>query len=105
MSCRTSASRPKSKSCRSPVVANHALAGIAAGDVGEFAFEGGGGGPAVAPFQLGGSGRERGVACLRGAVDDKARARQRLEGRRNIAIRVEVMGPGNAAAQGRRRGE
>src|SRR6266852_2405911 len=40
---------------RSPRIAHDALAGVAAADVGELAFEGRGGRPAVAPFHLVGS--------------------------------------------------
>ena len=36
---------------------------------------------------------------LRRAVDDKACARQRLEGRRDRTVRIEIMRPGEAAAQ------
>src|SRR6188472_3738083 len=38
----------------SPRIARDALAGIGPRDVGELAFEGGGGGPAVQPLHLGG---------------------------------------------------
>jgi hypothetical protein len=36
---------------------------------------------------------------LRGAVDDEASARQRLERRGDIAVGIEIMRPGEAAAQ------
>ena len=46
--------------------------------------------PAVQPFLLDGGGDERGVGSLRGTVDDKGRARQRLERRIDIAAGVEI---------------
>ena len=36
---------------------------------------------------------------LRGPIDDETRTWQRLEGRGNGTIRIEIMGPGKAAAQ------
>jgi hypothetical protein len=36
---------------------------------------------------------------LRGAVDDEASARQRLERRGDIAVGIEIMRPGEAAAR------
>src|ERR1700684_2034804 len=58
-------------------IPHHAFAGVRAGDVGELAFEGGGGGPAVGPFQFGGRGRQRRVGGLCGAVHDEACTRKR----------------------------
>jgi len=91
--------RAKLGSGRLPSVPNDTLAGIAAGHVGELAFKGRRGGPAVDPLDLhrrGGQGR---VVRLRGAVDGEAGARQRLEGGRDRAIRIEIMRPGETAAQ------
>src|ERR1019366_5438388 len=84
---------------QSPRVAHDALAGVGAGDVGKFAFEGGGGGPAVQPFHFSGCRGQRRIMRLRRAVDDEACARQRLEGGGDIAIGVEIMRPCQAAAQ------
>ena len=64
----------------SPRISHDALAGVGAGDVGELALERRGRGPAVDPFHFGGGGGQRGVVRLRRAVDDEARAGQRLEG-------------------------
>jgi hypothetical protein len=47
---------PQAEVADSPSITRHALAGVAAGDVGELTLEGGGGGPAVQPFLLGGGG-------------------------------------------------
>jgi hypothetical protein len=38
-------------------------------------------------------------AALRRTIHDKARAGQHLEGRRDRAVRIVIMGPGNTAAQ------
>jgi hypothetical protein len=46
----------------SPSIPHHALVGVAAGDIGELAFDGGGG-PAVQPFHLDGGGGEREAMC------------------------------------------
>ena len=91
---------PNPEVANSPRIPHHTLTGVARGDVGELALEGGGSGPAVQPFLLGGGGRERGVACLRGAVDDEGRARQRLERRTDIAVGIEIVRPCHATAQG-----
>jgi hypothetical protein len=81
------------------LISNDALAGVRTGNVGELAFEGGGERETVQPFHLGGSGGQRRVMRLRGAVDDEASARQRLERRGDVAVGVEIMRPGEAAAQ------
>lgn len=52
------------------------LPGVAAGDVGELAFKGRCRGRAVRPLHPGGRRGERGVARLRRAVEDEARARK-----------------------------
>src|SRR5260370_41693019 len=54
----TSASCQQRKSPTSPRISHHALAGVAAGDIGELALEGGGRGPAVQPSLLGGGRNE-----------------------------------------------
>src|SRR3982074_2417598 len=69
-----------------PTVPRDALAGIGPGDIGELAFEARGERESVAPFHLGRSGGECGIMRLRRAVDDKGGARQRLEGRGDIAV-------------------
>ena len=81
----------------SPRVSHHALAGVAARDIGELAFEGGGGRPAAEPFLFYRRGDQRGVACLGRAVDDEARARQRLEGGGDRTVRIVIMRLGHAA--------
>ena len=83
----------------SPRVTHDALAGIAAGDGGELAFEGGADRKAVAPIHFGGRRGQRGIARLRGAVDHEARTGQRLERRRYGVVGVEIMRPRGAAAQ------
>src|SRR3954453_22538925 len=83
----------------SPGIAHHALAGIAAGHVGELALEGGRRRPAVQPFHFGRCGGERGVAGLSCAVDENRRAGQRLEARRETAVRIEIVCPGGAATK------
>jgi hypothetical protein len=70
----------------SPRVVREALAGIGASDIGEFALESGGKREAVEPFHLGRASDQCRVTRLCRAIDDKGRARQRLEGRRDIAI-------------------
>src|ERR1700730_1584943 len=77
-----------------PGVAHHALAGVAAGDVGELALEGGGERKAADEFHFRRSGSECGVMRRCCAVDDKGCAGQRLEGRRDAALGVEIMRPG-----------
>ena len=62
---------PKSEVAILPRIPHHALAGVARGDAGELALEGGGGGPAVQPFHFGGRGHEGSVGSLRGAIDDE----------------------------------
>src|SRR4051794_18443527 len=74
-----------------PAVANHALAGVGPGDVGELALEGGGGGPAVQPFHLGGGRGQRGVRRLRRATDQEGAAGDILEQRRDAAVGIEIM--------------
>ena len=83
-----------------PRIPHHALAGVAGGDAGELALEGGGGGPAVQPFHFGGRRDEGSIVRLRRAVDDEGCARQRLERRTDDAVGVEVVRPGRASAQG-----
>src|SRR5450631_1939642 len=90
---------PKFEVATLPRIPHHALAGVARGDAGELALEGGGGGPAVQPFLLDGGGHERGIPSLRGAVDDKGCARQRLERRPDIAFGVEIVRPCHATSQ------
>src|ERR1700716_585934 len=82
-----------------PGIPHHALARVAASDVGEFTFEGGCRRPAVQPFQFGGGRGQRRVSGLRGAVDDEGSARQRLERRGDGAVGIEIVRPGEAAAQ------
>ena len=82
----------------SPRIAHNTLAGVGIGDVGELAFEGRRSRPAVQPLYLGGARDQRGVMGLRRAVDDECRARQRLEQRGNVAVGIEIVRPGGAAA-------
>ena len=84
----------------SPLVADDALAGIAAGDVGELALEAAGERETVQPFPFGRGGGERGVLGRCHAIDDKGRARQRLEGGRDGSVDAEVVRPSGATAQG-----
>src|SRR5580698_6908573 len=62
-----------------PDIPYDALAGVRACDVGEFTLEGSGGRPAIGPLDLGGRRGQCRIMRLRRPVDDKARARQRLE--------------------------
>ena len=55
--------------------------------------------PAVQPFHFGRRRDQRGIVRLRRAVDDEGRARQRLEHGGDVAVGVEIMRPGGAAAQ------
>ena len=80
----------------SPRVAHDTLACIGARDVGELAFERRGAGAAVQPFYLGGGRGQCGIGRLRRAVDDKGRARQRLEYGAGRTDRIEIMCPGGA---------
>jgi hypothetical protein len=89
----------QTRKTRLPLISNDALAGVRTGNVGGLAFEGGGERETVQPFYLGGSGGQRPVMRLRGAVDDEASARQRLERRGDIAVGIGIMRPGEAAAQ------
>src|SRR3984893_16014402 len=77
-----------------PGVARHALAGVAAGDVGELALEGGGERKAADEFHFRRGGSEGRVMRRCGAIDDKGCAGQRLKGRRDSALGVEVVRPG-----------
>src|ERR1035437_392164 len=82
-----------------PHVTRDALACVGFRNAGELPFEDGGEREAVQPFHLGCGRGQRGIVRLRRAVDDEGRARQRLEHRRDIAVGVEIMRPGGAAAQ------
>jgi hypothetical protein len=76
---------------------NALVAGVGARDIGELAFEGGCKREAAQPFHFYGAGDERGIIGLRRAIDDKGRAGQRLEGRDDGAIGVEIIRPDGAA--------
>ena len=65
--------KPRTSNCTSRTP-HHTLAGVATGDIGEFAFEGAGERDAVRSFPLDRSGGERGVNRLRRAIDDEGRA-------------------------------
>jgi hypothetical protein len=80
---------PATEVASSPRIPRDALAGVAAGDVGEFALESGGKRETVQPFQFSGGSCERGFMRRRGAVDDEACARQHLEGGGDIAVGIE----------------
>lgn len=82
-----------------PRIPHHARAGVGVGHSRELALQGGTRGPTVHPLHLGGGGGERGIGCLRSAVDDEACTRQRLEGRSDRAVGIEVVRPGEARAQ------
>src|SRR5437763_676345 len=82
-----------------PGVARDALAGVAAGYVGERAVKSRSERDAVQPLHFGGGGDQRAVAGLRRAVDDEACAGQGLEGRGEGTVRIEVVRPGGTAAQ------
>ena len=56
--------------------------------------------PVDDPFQFPGSGGQSGAGGLRRAINDEACAQKCLEGRANRTIRVKVMRPIEAAAQG-----
>ena len=86
-------------SCRSPVVAYHALAGVGAGDVGELAFKGRGDGPAVQPLLFSRRRHQRGIGSLHCAVHDKGCTGQRLERRTDRTIGIIVVRPGHTATQ------
>ncbi len=64
-----SSTRPGQR--HSPGISHHAFAGVAGGDAGELALEGGSSGPAVQPFHFGGSSDERSIRCLCRTIDDK----------------------------------
>ena len=72
---------------------------MAAGDIGEFPFDGGADRKTVAPFHFGGGGGERGITRLRDAADDKARPRQGRERWRDCVVRIEIMGRRGTSAQ------
>jgi hypothetical protein len=78
---RTWAAAPKpecaTNGSRLPLIANDALAGIAARDVGELALERRGGGPAVQPFVFHRGGNQRGIGGLCCSVDHPRSARRR----------------------------
>ena len=76
-----------------PGISHHALAGVAGGDAGELALEGGRGGPAVQPFHFRGGGDEGSIVRLHSAIDDEGCARQRLERRTDNPVGVEVVRP------------
>jgi hypothetical protein len=67
--------------------------------LGEFAVEFGEQSHAVGELELGAGRGERGVLRRQRAVDDEARARQRLEHRRERGIAHPVVRPGEPAAQ------
>jgi hypothetical protein len=85
---------------RSPLVSRDSFAGVGARDVGELTLEVRRDSPAIEPFHFGRRRCKRRIGRQCCAVDDKACTRQRLEGRRYRAIRIEVMRPSSAAAQG-----
>ena len=86
-----------------PCVSHRSSSGIGSGDVGELAVKGVRRRPAVHPLHLRGGRGQRRVAGLPRAVDDEAHAGQRLEGGGDGAVRIEIMDPGEAAAQSRAR--
>src|SRR6267142_7286787 len=76
-----------------PAITDDALAGVAAGGVGQLAVEGGARRPAAAPDRFGGEGGQRGVGGRLRAVDDEGRAGQRQERGLDVAVGVVVMRP------------
>src|SRR5450631_1028850 len=92
-------SAPKTGSRSLPLIPHHALAGVAAGDIRELAFEGGRRRPAVEPFLFYRRCDKRGIGSLRRAVDDEGCTRQRLEGGGDRSVGIKIMRPGRAAAQ------
>src|SRR3954470_10503126 len=71
---------------------------------GELAVELADEGDAIGEAKLGAGRCERGVLCRRGAVDDEARARQRLEYGAEGGIAHPVVRPGEPGTQRQRRG-
>ncbi len=82
-----------------PRPAHGAGAGISVAVAGELAVELADDGDAVGELELGAGGGERGILRRRGAVDDEARARQRLEYGSERRITHPVMRPGEPAPQ------
>jgi hypothetical protein len=93
-SIRSSASRPGPTAKILPHIPCHGFACVAAGDIGELAFEGTAERETVGPSALDGSCGERGVGGLRRAAHDEGGAGQRLEGRGDTAVGIVIVRPG-----------